>query len=285
MENMQVRTDMASEAHRLATNGAEDLSPLPGVAAREEEKNGFSLFHVDILNEQGAQRLGKPVGSYCTLETERFFPRGDARFPLLAQTLAELLCEKLPEKHDSVLAVGLGNTEITPDALGPLCARYVFPTRHLKQRQPSLFASFSAVTTCAPGVLAASGIESARQVLALCREIGPDCVIVVDALAGAEPERLCRTVQIADSGIAPGSGVGNDRDPLSHDTLGIPVLAIGVPTVIDAGFLGNDRLRGWFLTPKAIDENVRCAARLIGYAIDLALHRDLTVDDIFGLIE
>ncbi len=279
------RTDLASEAHRLLKNGRQDLSPLPGIEAREETRNGFSLFRVDVLDERGAQALGKPRGAYLTLEAERFFPRGDARFPLLAETLASLIRERLDGDGGAALVVGLGNAEITPDALGPLAVRHVFPTRHLKRNGLAPFADCAEVAVCAPGVLAASGIESARQVAALCREIRPARVLVLDALAGAEPERLCRTVQLADSGIAPGSGVGNDRAPLSRESLGVPVLAIGVPTVLDAACFGDETLRGWFVTPKSIDESVRCAARLLGYAIDLALHPGLTLADIEALLE
>lgn len=286
MENTTyVRTDLASEAHRMLQNGRRDLSPLPGVEAREEQRDGCSLFRVRVRDERGARALGKPVGSYCTLETERLVPRGDPRFGALAETLASLIRELLGSTDGLTLVTGLGNTEITPDALGPLTARFVFPTRHLKASGAPLFKGCGEVAVCAPGVLAASGVESARQVAALCREIRPARVIVIDALAGAEPERLCRTVQLADCGIAPGSGVGNDRAPLSRETLGLPVLAIGIPTVVDGSFSGDEALRGFFLTLRSIDEAVRCGARLIGYAIDLALHSDLRLEDIAGLLE
>ncbi len=283
--NKSMRTDLASEAHRMLKNGRRDLSPLPGVEAAEEEKNGFSLFRVRVLDEQGSQALGKPVGSYCTLEAERFFPRGDERFLTLAETLADVIREMLGDEEGSTLVVGLGNTEITPDALGPEAVRFVFPTRHLKKTETALFEAFSEVAVCAPGVLAASGIESARQIAALCQEIHPARVVVIDALAGADPERLCRCVQISDSGIAPGSGVGNDRAPLSREMLDIPVLSIGVPTVVDASYFGDASFRGWFLTPKSIDEAIRSGARLLGYALDLALHPGLTVDDVSALLE
>ena len=280
-----IRTDLASEAHRMLKNGRRDLSPLPGIETKEEVKNGSTLFRVRVLDERGAKALGKPVGAYCTFEAERFFPRGDERFVSLAETLASVIREMLGNSNGATLVVGLGNTDITPDALGPAAARFVFPTRHLKRSGQTLFEHFSEVAVCAPGVLASSGIESARQVEALCREIQPERVLVVDALAGADPGRLCRCVQISDSGIAPGSGVGNDRAPLSQETLGRPVFAIGVPTVVDAAFFGDAAFQGWFVTPKSIDESMRCGARLIGYAIDLALHPGLTVDDVSALLE
>lgn len=286
MENTaHVRTDLASEAHRLLQNGRKDLSPLPGVEAREETREGFSAFWVRVLDQRGAQTLGKSVGTYCTLEAERLYPRGDPRFAPLAEVLASLIQEMLGGAGTSTLVACLGNAEITPDALGPQAARCVFPTRHLKRQGLAPFEGCAEVSVCAPGVLAATGVESARQIAALCREIRPDRVVVVDALAGAEPGRLCRTVQLADSGIAPGSGVGNDRAPLSRETLGVPVLAVGIPTVVDAACFGEEKLQGWFLTPRSIDEAVRCGARLIGYALDLALHPGLSLEDIAALLE
>lgn len=279
------RTDLASEAHRLLKNGKADLGPLPGLEAAEETKNGFSLFRVRVLDERGARAIGKPVGSYCTLEAERFYPRGDERFPALVRTLAAEIRAMLGGAEGTTLVAGLGNREVTPDALGPGAARYVFPTRHLKTARHPLFASFAEVAVCTPGVLASSGVESARQIAALCREIRPARVVVFDALAGADPGRLCRCVQLADSGVAPGSGVGNDRAALSRESLGLPVLAIGVPTVVDAACFGEEAFRGWFVTPKDIDESLRCAARLLGYALDLALHPGLSVEDVSALLE
>ena len=279
------RTDLASEAHRMLKNGRKDLTPLPGLETEEEEKNGVSLFRVRVRDARGAKAIGKPVGSYCTLEAERFFPRGDERFPALAETLAAEIRSMLGGAAGTTLVAGLGNREVTPDALGPAAARCVFPTRHLKASGHPLFEPFSEVAVCTPGVLAATGVESARQIAALCREIRPARVVVVDALAGADPARLCRCVQLTDAGVAPGSGVGNDRAALSRESLGVPVLAIGVPTVVDAGCFGEEALRGWFVTPKDIDESLRCAARLLGYALDLALHPGLRVEDVAALLE
>ena len=131
----------------------------------------------------------------------------------------------------------------------------------------------------------ANRVESAAQVRMLCRELCPDCVIAIDALAGAEFSRLCRTVQICDAGIAPGSGVGNDREALDRDALGVPVVAVGVPTVMDASLLSRDpAMAAMFVTPRSIDSDVRAAARLIAYGIDLALHRELSVADIDMLV-
>lgn len=287
MENVfRVRTDMASEAHRIWRQGATSLDRLPGVEAEESQRDGFSLFRVRILDEEGAQALGKPVGQYFTLELDRFFSRGDEGFERAVQALAGLLRDAFVDVNGPSLVVGLGNSEITPDALGPTAAQYVFPTRHLKLAAHPLFQDFSEVAVCSPGVMGTTGMESALQIAAFCREIKPARVVVVDALAGSDPGRLCRTIQIADSGIAPGSGVGNDRSCLSRETLGVPVVAVGVPTVIDASAFGDDSgLRGLFVTPKDIDATIRAGARLIGYAVDLALHPGLEVDDVTALID
>ena len=205
----------------------------------------------------------------------------------------------------TTLVAGLGNRDVTPDAVGTEAARFVFPTRHLKLAGNPLFADFSDVAVCTPGVLASSGVESARQIAALCRELRPARVVVFDALAGADPGRLCRCVQLTDAGIAPGSGVGNDRAALSREGLGVPVLAahffvfyygivaditppvlaIGAPTVVDAACFGEEALRGWFVTPKDIDEAIRSAGRLLGYALDLALHPGLCAEDVTALLE
>lgn len=287
MGNMTwARTDMASEAHRLWKSGETALDRLPGVEAEESTQDGFSVFRVRILDDDGARALGKPRGNYATLELERFFSRGEEPFPRAAEALAALIREGLDGKDGPTLVVGLGNKEITPDALGPAAAREVFPTRHLKRAGHPLFRDFSEVAVCTPGVMGSSGLESAAQIRALCRELQPTRLIVVDALAGADPERLCRTVQLTDSGIAPGSGVGNDRAPLSADTLGLPVLALGVPTVIDAAcFCDAPGLRGMFVTPRDIDATVRRAGRLLAYAIDLALHPGLRAEDVTALID
>ena len=284
-KNGKLRTDLASEAHRLVQNGRRDLAPLPGVETAEEQRADCSLFYVHITDARGAEVLGKPRGRYCTLEAERFRPRGDPRFRRQAETLAEVIRRLLPPGEGPFLTAGLGNGAVTPDALGPLAAQSILATRHLKRSGDPLFQDFTEVAVCAPGVLGSTGIEAAQQLGALCRELQPACLLVVDALAGAEAGRLCRTVQITDSGIAPGSGVGNDRAPLSRESLGLPVIALGVPTVIDAAFLGGEAMKGLFVTPKEIDEAVRCAARLIGYAVNLALQPKLSFEELAELLD
>ena len=275
------RTDMASEAHRDYNKG----KALPGVSAKEETLNGFPLYSVEIINEDGAQALRKPVGKYYTLEPERFFERGSDSFAPAAQAVAQLIknCSD-GLSPSSVLVAALGNPDITPDALGPLTASHLIVTRHLKHSGDPIFSSFHSLALCRTGVLGTSGIESALHIKTLCALLKPELVIAVDALAGSDPDRLCRTIQVNSAGVAPGSGVGNDREKLSLDYLGVPVVGIGVPTVIDSELFGSGSNTHMFVTPRNIDSLVRSAARLIGYGIDLAVHDGLSIGDIDMLI-
>lgn len=279
------RTDLASEANRQAVAEAAG-GRLPGVQVREYELRGLPVTEVGVLNRQGARALGKPEGLYFTLGLEGRFERGAQEFPNAAATLAELIGRCAPLEEDTlVLIAALGNPDITPDALGPLAASHILVTRHLKRSDPETFAAFRSTALCRTGVLGTTGVESAVQVQTLCRELKPDLVLAVDALAGAELNRLCRCVQICSTGISPGSGVGNDRQALNRETLGVPVVAVGVPTVVDAATLSEEPgLAAMFVTPRDIDSAVRTAGRLIGYAINLALHRDLTVEDVDMLL-
>lgn len=276
------RTDLAAEAWArlgLPETGTE------GLALRRETLGGAPLLALEITSAGAAARLGKPPGKYYTLELPRRFRRADESFSSLARAVAELIRRCGVPKEGAVLVAALGNPDITPDALGPLCASQVLATRHLKQSGDALWRGFSSVCLCRPGVLGTAGIESAEQIRAICAAVEPSLVIVVDALAGAEAERLCRSVQVCDSGISPGAGVCNDRARIDRAFLGVPVTAVGVPTVTDAAALGEDEaLRGLFVTPRDIDSAVRSCARVIAYGIDLALHPGLTVEEIDGLV-
>lgn len=278
------RTDIASEAHFLYQ--ARGAAALPGVRARSETLEGLPVTAVEIMDAQSARALGKPLGHYYTLELPRHFERGAESFPRAAAALAVLLGRCLPARRPSLtLLAALGNPDITPDAVGSLAASSLLVTRHLKQQSPEAFGAFTATVLCRTGVLGTTGVESAVQIQTLCRELRPDCVIAIDALAGADFSRLCRTVQICDTGIAPGSGVGYDREALDRESLGTPVVAVGVPTVIDASLLSQDpALNALFVTPRSIDSDVRAAARLIAYGINLALHPALQLEDIDLLV-
>lgn len=277
------RTDLASEAHALLTASA---GALRGVEAHREKLNGLELISVNVLTPEGAQALSKPIGQYYTLYLPPRVERGAPSFSNSAEAIAALIRRCIGARRiDSCLVAALGNPDVTPDALGSLAAASTLVTRHLKSGGVAGFEGFSSCAVLRPGVLGTAGIESAAQIAAIAREVEPGLILVIDALAGTERERLCRCVQVNDSGIAPGSGVGNDRAAISRDTLGVPVIAIGVPTVIDARYFSDaPELAGMFVTPCDIDSRVRAAGRLIGYAVNLALHPDITVETIDALI-
>ena len=276
------RTDLADEARRnffSAGNAA-----LPGVCCTRETFSGLRAMRVEIRDAAGARALQKAEGLYYSLELPRWFDRGAESFPDAVHALAEILRRCLPRTPETVLVAALGNPDVTPDALGSLAAASILVTRHLKQKEGERFRNFCSLALCRPGVLGTSGMESALQVATLCRELRPDLVVAIDALAGSDPAGLCRTVQVSDAGISPGSGVSNDRQELSRASLGLPVLSVGVPTVIDAGAFGGEALDGMFVTPRDIDSLVRADARVIGYALDLALHRGLDIADVDMLL-
>ena len=277
--------------NRSRERGAQPLGAGRGGDGRAERRHGRAgdafrprRDRVEILDERGAAALGKPRGKYYTLELASRFERGAESFPDAAAAVAELISRCAGDFGDNpVLIAALGNPDITPDALGSLAAAHIIVTRHLKG-EPG-FEAFRATALCRTGVLGTTGVESARQIKTLCAELHPALVIAIDALAGSDLSRLCRSVQVCDAGIAPGSGVGNDREKLDRAFLGVPVVAIGVPTVIDAAaFTDEPGVGAMFVTPRGIDSSVRAAGRLIGYGVDLALHRALSVADIDMLV-
>lgn len=262
------RTDLAAE--ELPRSGGE----LTGVKSRAYEKDGFHVTDVEVLDERGAKSLCKPIGTYITMDLDSFFQRQEDSFVHAAELLASCVRRLLPlGEADSVLVAGLGNPAITPDAVGPETAAATLATRHLKAHMPEEFSSFRSVSVCRTGVLGTTGMESSELIRAICGAVKPSAVVVIDALAARSSEKLCRTVQLTDSGIVPGSGVGNDRAELSKRVLGVPVTAVGVPTVMDAG-------DGLIVTPREIDKYVKDAGKLIAYALNLAFHPGLTISDV-----
>ena len=277
------RTDLACESPAL-----EGLkrARAQGVEISKEEMEGLPLLAVKISSAEGAELLGKPEGLYYTLELGRQLPGHAEDFARSVRAVAAIIRRCCPkEKPAAVLIAALGNPDITPDAIGPLTASHILVTAHLKKRHIAGFDTFASTVLCRTGVLGTTGMESAAQIRSLCREVQPELVIAVDALAGSEVGRLCRSVQICDSGISPGSGVGNDREELNEETLGVPVLAIGVPTVIDASSLcEREGIERMFVTPRDIDAQVRAAGKILGYGINLALHPGLEIEDIEMLL-
>ena len=216
--------------------------------------------------------------------------------------LAGILKPLLPEGDQAVMVVGLGNRAITPDAVGPKATDRTLVTRHLIDMAPEHFSSFRPVSALAAGVLGTTGIESGEIAQAVCAQTRPAAIIAVDALAARRVERLCATVQVCDAGIAPGSGVGNHRFALNEESMGVPVIAVGVPTVVDGATLCADLLEetgremdseelaklpgaSLMVTPRDIDQRVEDMSKVIGYGVSLALQPGLDLEDLEGLIE
>ena len=293
---LERRTDLALEAARAV----EGVSRLPGVWSETRLEDGVKVTAVELRDEEAARAVGKPMGRYVTLELEAAGHRDREEFERACALLAKELGKLVPEGNGAVLVVGLGNRDITPDAIGPLVHEHLLVTRHLIEQLPEVFGSFRPVAALSAGVLGTTGVESAELVRALVEKLKPDCVIAVDALAAQGMKRLCATVQLANTGISPGSGVGNHREALNEETLGVPVIAVGVPTVVEAGTLVRDVLeeagkgelepgcletKGGFVTTRDIDERVARWGKLIGYAVNLAVQKGLTLEELEGLVE
>ena len=277
----QIRTDLALEC-----GGLEQGKKVAGAEVHEEELEGFALTEVRITDPAGARALGKPEGSYLTLDLGDYRAMGTDALPRAVAAVGACIERLLPDRSGAALVAGLGNRAVTPDAVGPRCADHVLVTRHLTHADPQNFGSFYPVAALAAGVLGTTGVESGELVQAVCEKIRPGFVIAVDALAARSVRRLCTTIQIADTGISPGSGVGNRRFALNADTLGVPVIAVGVPTVVDGASLARElggradgELAETLVTPKDVDTLITELAKLLGYGINAALQRGLSVAD------
>ena len=286
-----LRTDLALERHAQLANGVPE-----GIVFTEEPGDGYVLTKIEVLTDAAAEVLGKPKGAYYTVSLEAFPDSAsltDGRLAAVTQTLTSLL-----PPSGGVLVAGLGNTAVTPDALGPKCAGMVLATRHIDretQKRLSL-PHLREVSVLAPGVTGQTGLEAAEIIAGMCEKVKPGCVIAVDALAAAGTERLVKTVQISSSGIEPGSGVGNARRALNAANLGVPVISVGVPTVVDALSLARDvfdaqteahpagELAQMMVTPRDIDTVVDSAARLLALAINCALQKNLSSEELLGLM-
>jgi len=277
----QRRTDLALEAHEL---WRQNVGERPGVAVREHDAFGYGVSVVEVTEPEAARALGKPMGTYITLDLRPYWAHAEDALERAATAVGAELRSLIPDAK-AALVVGLGNDAMTPDAIGPQVAEHVLVTRHLMRDEA--FASLTAVSVLVPGVLGRTGMEAAETIRGAVRTVRPDVLIAVDALASRSLERVCTTVQLSDTGIVPGSGVGNRRRALNRATLGIPVIAVGVPTVVDAATLALDileeagaadvdpaALRGHdsvMVTPRDIDAQIRELSRVVGYGVDLAL--------------
>lgn len=241
----QVRTDLALETKEKFE---EDNVEIKGVRLEKEELFGdIQLVRVVIETENGAKAMGKPKGTYITLEAPNMLDEDEDYHREISVQLARTLKSLLPEEREdmSVLVVGLGNREVTPDALGPYVVDNIMITRHIiKEFGSYAFGEHqtSRISGIVPGVMAQTGMESGEIIKGVAEETNPDCIIVIDALAARSTRRLNRTIQITDTGINPGSGVGNHRHAINQKTVGVPVIAIGIPTVVDAATIVTDTM-------------------------------------------
>ena len=288
--NSSVRTDLAMEAREAA-------GEIEGVEMEQKKEGKATVTRVRVNTEQGERAIGKPIGTYVTIEQSGLAQtRSSALTRCIGQQLKQLLGESRP---GGALVVGLGNRELTPDSLGPRVTQHILVTRHLFTQMPELLDErVQPVSVLAPGVMGSTGMETGEVVQSVVRRIRPACVVVVDALAARSVSRILNTVQLTDAGVSPGSGVGNHRDALTRETLGVPVVAIGVPMVVHASTILRDALEritgkigaeldcdallrnmdgeNLVVTPVMIDEAVRSAAALLAEGIDLALQPELS---------
>lgn len=282
---MNCRTDLTIEL-------AEDASDAEGIYSENYERGGVKITKITISDDSASQRLGKPQGVYFTLE---MLPFSDSAFEPDAcfEAASDILREIIP-KHGGILVAGLGNDDITPDALGPKAVSRILATRHISHElaEKCGLAPLRNVAAIAPGVLGQTGIEAAECIRCLCRELKPSAVIVIDAMASRSLSRLGCTLQISDSGISPGAGVGNDRPCIDSEYLGTRVISMGVPTVVDMQTLAVDlcgerkaRTVGsnMIVTPREIDLLTDRAANFIGMAVNGALQPHLHPSEIMQL--
>ncbi len=281
-----VRTDLALEARESV---GEKESGLHGVAVEEryDEESDVHITRVVIETKNGARALGKPMGTYITLEAPAMTEPEEDYHQEISRILAEEIRGILPnpDKEQSILVVGLGNREVTADSLGPNVVDNLFVNRHIVMEYGKVAynrTKMHLVSSLVPGVMAKTGMESAEIIRGVIGETKPDQVIVIDALAARSTKRLNRTIQITNTGIQPGSGVGNHRNAITEETLHIPVLALGVPTVVDAATIVGDamgerpatlkELNNMYVTTKDVDQQIRQISHIICDGINGALN-------------
>lgn len=302
------RTDLAVE---LREDFSQDDERIKGVTIKETcyKQKKVRVSTVCITDASGAEAMGRPIGTYITVEAKGLAEGEEKLRRFVAETLAEQLLQLLKKaegKQDDrkeILVVGLGNREATPDALGPIAVDELIVTRHLVLQLGEAFREKYHLTSfcaMAAGVLAQTGLESGEVIKSVVKEIKPDAVIAIDALATRSTDRLGTTIQLTDTGIFPGAGIGNNRQALNIETLGIPVIAIGVPTVVDAATIVKERMERYsekaglspeereylyreaeeengqvfFVTPKGIDELVHRAGETVAEAVNLCFCKE-----------
>lgn len=290
-----VRTDLAMEARQAA-------GEIQGVEMEQSREERATVTRVRVRTPGGAHAIGKPMGTYVTIEQSDLYAgqTTDTLAQCIAREISALL--QLPEGA-TALVVGLGNRDLTPDSLGPRVTREVLVSRHLfAQLGDQMDQRLRPVCVLSPGVTGETGVETGEVTAAVVQRVHPDCIIVVDALAARSTQRILTTIQISDAGVAPGSGVGNHRGALTQETLGVPVVAVGVPMVVHASTIVHDALERMageagarvdvesllsgldaeklVVTPAMVDEAVRNVASLVADGINLALYPGFTREEL-----
>ena len=290
------RTDLAIES---ASNL--DVEHLEGIKKKVKKIEGLTVTEIKIKEEKAVKYLGKPIGTYITIEfysLSKSCENLEEKIKVVAKEIKQLI-----PTEGLIFVVGLGNSSITPDALGPKVIDSIIATRHLKTELKKSFSlsKLRSVAALAPGVLGQTGIEVVEIISSICKSINPEAVLVIDALAAKELYRLGKTIQIASTGILPGSGVGNKRPAINKDTIGVPVISIGIPTVVDALSLAyhffseetpvldnklkslknlkND-MKPMIVTPREIDLLIERSAEITAMAINLALQPYYSFEDL-----
>lgn len=240
--NRNIRTDLAMEARDMAQSGSKQ--EIPGVRVDNVRLKNINITRVEVTSPNGEARIGKPIGNYITLEIPGIKKRDPEYEERVSKQIAEEIARLVTlDEKSTVLIIGLGNWNVTPDAVGPKVVERVMVTRHIFEFVPDqVDERMRPVSAVSPGVLGITGVETGEVVQGIVERIKPDLVIAVDALASRNTERIGTTIQIADTGINPGSGIGNKRMGLSKETLGVPTLAIGIPTVVYAYTIGRDAI-------------------------------------------
>ena len=281
---MGIRTDLVLEE-------SENQNFLSGVEIKERKNGAVTVTYTQVKSEEAQKALNKPQGKYITVEFRSFGQLTD--YEELTDSLVTALCELLPRSLDNIMLVGLGNSDITPDALGPFVMKRILATRHIPNELAKSLGlqGLKCVSAITPGVLGKTGIEAAELIFSAAEKIKPSAIIAVDALAARKPSRLCNTIQLTDSGISPGSGVHNSRRELSQKKMGVPVIAIGVPTVVDIAEshisidgAGNTATENMIVTPNDIDKQIAEAAEIISRSLNMFLQPEIDSAVLLNLV-
>ncbi|MFI3115061.1 MAG: GPR endopeptidase [Clostridia bacterium] len=279
-----IKTDLVLETCEILKESNFDLSKFSGVFSEEYIDNSCKVTKVCILNEEGSKKIGKPIGEYYTIDIE---DKSDTDTIYCIKNILK----NLAKNKKNFLVTGIGNKNITPDALGPFVIDNTIATRHLKDNE--FFKHLNEVSVISTNVLGKTGIETGIIVKNICEDIKPSCIIAIDALTARSPSRLGNVIQISNTGLTPGSGIGNSRFSINEDNLGVLVIAIGVPTVITGSTFAHsmnnsknaDLYQDIIVTPKEIDTIIKKTSKIIAYAINHMINPSLDDEDMQMFLE